>query len=138
LLRRSPTAVTKADLHRELWPDTFVSDVSLAVLVAEIRRAIGDSARRPSFVRTVNRFGYAFVGTAIEPLAPPAGSAAIACSLTWGSERARLFLEKRARFGTAANAMELGIHKEHDDDDFEDSSVEATPDADLKTPGSLA
>jgi DNA-binding winged helix-turn-helix (wHTH) protein len=92
LLRQRPNAVKKAELHRELWPDTFVSDGSLAVLVAEIRRAIADSAHRPFFVRTVNRFGYAFVGAAIDPLVEPspAESAAGACSLTWGTERARL------------------------------------------------
>lgn len=38
LVRRSPNAVSKADIHRELWPDTFVSDGNLAVLIAEIRR----------------------------------------------------------------------------------------------------
>ena len=62
LLRHAPNAVSKKDIHAELWPETFVSDGNLAVLIAEIRRAIGDSARQPVFVRTVNRFGYAFVG----------------------------------------------------------------------------
>jgi DNA-binding winged helix-turn-helix (wHTH) protein len=92
LLRRRPNAVSKADLHRGLWPDTFVSDGSLAVLAAEVRRAVGDSARRPQFVRTINRFGYAFVGAAVDAVADgaPAGRAAGACWLTWGSERARL------------------------------------------------
>lgn len=92
LLRCQPNAVSKADLHRELWPDTFVSDGSLAVLVAEIRRAIGDSGRRSSFVRTVNRFGYAFVGVTADPVsaAAPAGAAGTVCSLTWNGDRTRL------------------------------------------------
>ena len=90
LLRCQPSAVSKADLHRELWPDTFVSDGSLAVLVAEIRRAIGDSARRPSFVRTVNRFGYAFVGAELLPDSVPAGRPAAVWSVTWKGERTRL------------------------------------------------
>jgi DNA-binding winged helix-turn-helix (wHTH) protein len=92
LLRQRPNAVAKADLHSQLWPDTIVSDGSLAVLVTEIRRAIGDSARRPSFLRTVNRFGYVFVGAAVNSLAgvSPAGCTAASCSVTWGSERARL------------------------------------------------
>ena len=91
LVRHRPVAVAKADLHRELWPDTFVSDGSLAVLVAEIRRALGDSANHPVFVRTVNRFGYAFVCESEED-----GSEALhlgggaSYSLTWGHERARL------------------------------------------------
>jgi DNA-binding winged helix-turn-helix (wHTH) protein len=90
LLRSRPSAVSKTDLHRELWPDTFVSDGSLAVLVAEIRRAIGDSGRRPSFVRTVNRFGYAFVGAELLSDPAPVGRLATTWSLTWKGERTRL------------------------------------------------
>jgi len=85
LLRLRPKAISKADLHSELWPDTFVSDSGLAVLVAEIRRALGDSAHRPAFVRTVNRFGYAFVGAGFTADAFPT-----VCSVTWGGESARL------------------------------------------------
>src|SRR5206468_3913348 len=53
-------ALAKAELHRHLWPKTFVSDASLAMLVAEIRAALGESARHPRCVRTVHRHGYAF------------------------------------------------------------------------------
>ena len=53
----------KTVLHDQVWPGLFVSDTNLAGLVAEIRRALGDDARTPRFVRTVQRFGYAFAGT---------------------------------------------------------------------------
>src|SRR5262249_2907784 len=49
-----------------LWPDTFVSDANLAVLAAEVRSANDDDAKAPRFVRTVQRHGYAFHGTATE------------------------------------------------------------------------
>ena len=42
--------------------DSFVTEASLAGLVAEIRREIGDDAREPRFLRTVHGFGYAFSG----------------------------------------------------------------------------
>ena len=45
-----------------LQPSTFVTDANLAVLVAELRRALHDRPRAPRFVRTVHRFGYAFCG----------------------------------------------------------------------------
>jgi DNA-binding winged helix-turn-helix (wHTH) protein len=61
LLHAGPTPVSKADLHHALWPDTFVSDGSLAVLIAELRRALGDSAQESVYIRTVSRFGYAFI-----------------------------------------------------------------------------
>ena len=53
-------AFSKAELHQHLWPNTFVSDGSLTILVAEIREVLEDDAQRPRFVRTVQRFGYAF------------------------------------------------------------------------------
>lgn len=91
LVRRRPAAVGKAEIHQHLWPDTFVSDVNVAVLVAEIRRALGDTGQASKFIRTVQRFGYAFSGAMVES---PAGRGArrepSACWLTWGSRRAAL------------------------------------------------
>src|SRR5262245_7264537 len=55
-------AVSKAELHERLWPGTFVTDSNLAVLVTEVRKALGDRPRASKFVRTVPRFGYAFCG----------------------------------------------------------------------------
>jgi len=55
-------AVSKAELHDRLWPDTFVTDANLAMLVAELRSALHDRPEAPKFVRTVRRFGYAFCG----------------------------------------------------------------------------
>jgi|SRR5688572_6018215 DNA-binding winged helix-turn-helix (wHTH) protein len=60
LARHHEKAFSKAELHRILWPDTFVSDGSLTILVAEIRDVLNDDAERPQFIRTVRRFGYGF------------------------------------------------------------------------------
>jgi DNA-binding winged helix-turn-helix (wHTH) protein len=74
LLEARPRALSKIELHARLWPDTFVSEANLAMLVAEIRSAIGDDAKAPQFVRTVQRHGYAFHGNATD--VAPAESAA--------------------------------------------------------------
>lgn len=66
LLANRPRAVSKAELQERLWPSTFVEETNLAGLVAEIRRALDDSATEPVFVRTVYRFGYRFVGEVVE------------------------------------------------------------------------
>ena len=58
--------VSKDELNDRLWPETFVSEVNLATLVAELRRAVGEQAANPCFIRTVHRHGYAFSGTAVE------------------------------------------------------------------------
>ena len=64
LVARRPNVVPKGDLFRQIWPDTFVVDANLTVLVGEIRRAIVDEAQAPQFVRTAHGVGYAFSGEA--------------------------------------------------------------------------
>ena len=60
LIQARPKALSKTSLHEMIWPDTFVSDANLANLVADLREALGDDAKNPRIVRTVQRFGYAF------------------------------------------------------------------------------
>jgi len=62
LLEKRPQAVSKQEIYQHVWPGTYVSDVSLATLVAELRRTLDDQARPYRFVRTVHGFGYAFCG----------------------------------------------------------------------------
>jgi DNA-binding winged helix-turn-helix (wHTH) protein len=62
LVENRSRAMSRADLQATLWPSTFVLDTNLAGLVAEIRRALGDDADDPQFVRTMHRFGYWFIG----------------------------------------------------------------------------
>ena len=62
LVTNRTRAISKAELQQELWPSTFVEETNLASLAAEIRRALGDSAQNPRFLRTVYGFGYRFVG----------------------------------------------------------------------------
>jgi len=66
LVERRPNAISKDEIHRALWPDSFVADGNLANLVTELRDALGDDSR--TIIRTVQRFGYAFSGEA-EPAA---------------------------------------------------------------------
>jgi DNA-binding winged helix-turn-helix (wHTH) protein len=60
LIEHRPKALSKSRLHDRLWPNTFVVEANLSNLVGEVRRALDDDPRRPQFVRTVHRFGYAF------------------------------------------------------------------------------
>ena len=85
LVDARPRALSKADLHERLWPDTYVTESNLAGLVAEIRRAIGDDARTPRFVRTVQRFGYAFAGEVTLGSSTP--TVAISCWLVYGDRQ---------------------------------------------------
>lgn len=65
LLNRAPHAVSKAELMRELWPDTHVSDATLTGVVADAREALRDDGRNARLIRTVHRFGYAFAAAIV-------------------------------------------------------------------------
>jgi DNA-binding winged helix-turn-helix (wHTH) protein len=65
LLENRSRVVPKTELQEKLWPSTFVEETNLAGLVAEIRRALGDAATQPVFLRTAYRFGYRFIGEVV-------------------------------------------------------------------------
>jgi DNA-binding winged helix-turn-helix (wHTH) protein len=64
LIERRPALVTKAELQDRLWPDAVVLEANLGNAVAEIRKALGDDPKSPSYVWTVSRRGYRFTGDA--------------------------------------------------------------------------
>jgi hypothetical protein len=83
LVENRPRALSKDELQRALWPDTFVSDTSLTTLVNEIRTLLSETAREQKLIRTVHGFGYAFEGPANPAL--PSG-----CRLIWGEHEVLL------------------------------------------------
>src|SRR5215831_12844194 len=62
LLERPGDVVTREELQKRLWPDTFVDvDHNLNTAVNRIREVLGDSAESPRFVETLPRRGYRFI-----------------------------------------------------------------------------
>ncbi|HSR50153.1 MAG TPA: winged helix-turn-helix domain-containing protein [Acidobacteriota bacterium] len=61
LLQNPGRLVTKQELMDRVWSDATVTDDVLVQSIADIRRALGDDARNPSFIRTVPRRGYVFM-----------------------------------------------------------------------------
>src|SRR5262249_44417870 len=62
LLEQPGTVVTREELQRRLWPDTFVDvDHNLNTAINKIREVLGDSAENPRFVETLPRRGYRFI-----------------------------------------------------------------------------
>ncbi len=87
LALQRPKAISKAEIHGALWPDTFVSETNLANLVVELRSELGDDAHASRIVRTVPRFGYAFCAEArVDPIgsAVPAPGGVVEYRLVWG------------------------------------------------------
>ena len=54
--------VTKEDLLSAVWPNVFVTDAVLKVAVGELRKALNDHPKQPTFIETVHRKGYRFIG----------------------------------------------------------------------------
>lgn len=74
LVEQRSRAVSKVTLQEQLWPSTFVGETNLPTLVAEIRRALDESAQHATIVRTVHRFGYRFVAAVDEATSSPSSS----------------------------------------------------------------
>lgn len=89
LILDRPKAVSKSALHERIWPDTFVSDANLANLVADLREALGDDAKNPRVVRTVQRFGYAFQAEARPDSGAPERARSV-FRLIWGDREISL------------------------------------------------
>src|SRR5258706_9137278 len=91
LVENRSRAMSRSELQQQLWPSTFVLETNLAGLIAEIRRALRDTADSPSFVRTMHRFGYRFIGDVNEADAPPrSGEAAVKYWLVWETRQVPL------------------------------------------------
>ena len=72
LLERTGEVVTREELQKRLWPDTFVDvDHNLNTAINKIREALGDSAENPRFVETIARRGYRFIAVPKIPAAVP-------------------------------------------------------------------
>jgi adenylate cyclase len=61
LVDRAGQPVTKQDLFASVWSHTVVSDDALVTCIQELRKALGDDAKRPRFIETRHRCGYLFV-----------------------------------------------------------------------------
>jgi DNA-binding winged helix-turn-helix (wHTH) protein/TolB-like protein len=62
LLERHGTVVEKAELMREVWPDTTVEEIGLARNISQLRKALGDENEAGKYIETLPKRGYRFVG----------------------------------------------------------------------------
>jgi DNA-binding winged helix-turn-helix (wHTH) protein len=104
LLEHRTRVLSKAELQDRLWPSTFVGDANLPTLIAEVRRALGDTAHDSAYVRTVHRFGYRFVAEAEEVRTARADAASRARMYLTTGDRRFLLEEGAALIGRAGDA----------------------------------
>jgi len=61
LIERQGMLVTKDELMKKIWPDSFVEEANLTVNVSALRKAFGDTAEHQQFIETVPKHGYRFI-----------------------------------------------------------------------------
>lgn len=71
--------VSREALFRALWPGVIVGDDTLTQVVIKLRKALGDSARNPSYIQTVPKRGYRLLAPVTPATAPaPSGASGLA------------------------------------------------------------
>src|ERR1700678_3928582 len=97
LLEQPGEVVTREELQKRLWPDTFVDvDHKLNTAINKIREELGDSAERPRVVEPLRRGGDRFIGALELPVQPVIPVVAVAPDRGWPSHRT--WLKIAARF----------------------------------------
>jgi DNA-binding winged helix-turn-helix (wHTH) protein len=113
LVQQRGRLVTKDELLKRLWPESFVEEGSLNVHVSALRKALGEDATRPTYIETVARSGYRFIGavTCEKPLAPSAMARPVELYELVGRGRSHLlsgsFLELPAAVDAFRSAIEI-------------------------------
>ena len=69
LIQHAGENVTKGQIFEHVWKGSFVADDILSVAVSKIRKALGDNARSPTFIKTLPGVGYSLIAKveAIDP-----------------------------------------------------------------------
>jgi len=72
LLGQPGQLITKEELLNAVWPETFVGEAVLKVIIGQLREALGDDPKSPCFIETAHRRGYRFIGQIAEGEQGPA------------------------------------------------------------------
>src|SRR5687768_15258864 len=60
LVENQGRLLTKEDLMKEVWADSFVEESNLAVTIGQLRKVLEDDPRNPIYIETHARRGYRF------------------------------------------------------------------------------
>src|SRR6516165_10143397 len=70
LVQNSGRLVTKDQIMRAVWPDSFVEEANLTVWISVLRRALGDREGGSHYIETVPKKGYRFAAEVREATVP--------------------------------------------------------------------
>ena len=105
-------AVDKDEVIAAVWRDVAVTDDSLIHAISVIRRTLGDDPTHPSYIETIPRRGYRFVGS-VEAVDAPVDAVSVAAPDTAPSRTAAMTPARAVRWSwrpiTAATVLLLMI-----------------------------
>lgn len=67
LARRKGDVVSREELLTALWPGVIVGDNALTQVVAKLRKALGDTAREPTYIEAISKRGYRLIASVEQP-----------------------------------------------------------------------
>ena len=78
LAGRAGELVTRQEIVDTVLATEFISDNTLTHAVTELRNALGDDARNPSFIETIHRKGYRLIAPVVHPVSDDPGISRVA------------------------------------------------------------
>ena len=126
LVQNPGRLVEKKELLEQVWPNTVVTESAMTRVIADLRRALGDTAREAHYIETVPTKGYRFIATVRrvsgeETLTPAGGArpplriasrAAVAAGLALGLVLLLLAVRATRRRPAPAAAPAASLHSQ--------------------------
>ncbi len=115
LVANRDRTVSKTELLDALWEGEFVTESALTRTIRDLRKALGDSAAAPRFIKTVYGRGYLFVAAVeeiAEPVAAstvPSGREASTAPAATGAAGPPPFVGREAELGRLVEALEAAF-----------------------------
>lgn len=97
LVENNGRVISKDELMRQVWPDSYVEEANLSHHVFTLRKALGEDRNGAKYIETIPRRGYRFVARVSEPRDEGADIVIAEHS------RARLVIEESRTSDTAEN-----------------------------------
>ncbi len=112
LLERAPHVVEKSEIFAVVWKDVAVTDNALTRVVAQLRKALDDDAKKPRYIETVATRGYRMVAD-VRPVpdAPARSALAEAGGGRHGSSEAPPLLSGSAQLSAGSRARTWSMHR---------------------------
>jgi DNA-binding winged helix-turn-helix (wHTH) protein/TolB-like protein/cytochrome c-type biogenesis protein CcmH/NrfG len=61
LMQRAGEVISREELLSALWPGVVVGDNALTQVVTKLRKALGDTARKPTYIEAISKRGYRLI-----------------------------------------------------------------------------